>query len=189
MKQAICKLESASPYSASRAHETPKLNKELPDAYEERTWREKAHFDPVNLEVFIPPMSFKQSLDAAAQLLGVQIAGKGKSTYTKRFGSGVLVMDPVYLGLKRDETIKGRYHCNSDGVRGSGKRVWRIFPEVHKWKAEVTFHILDDIITESIFRDHLVAAGAFIGVGRFRPQNKGFYGKFKVAAVKWMEVS
>jgi hypothetical protein len=31
----------------------------------------------------------------------------------------------------------------------------------------------------------LEEAGKFIGLGRFRPQNGGFYGRFAVAKVVW----
>ena len=34
-------LQSSSPYSQSRYHDAPKLERELPDAYEQRTWRER----------------------------------------------------------------------------------------------------------------------------------------------------
>lgn len=41
MKTAIAKLKSASPYSQSCQHFTPKEERELADAFEKRTWREK----------------------------------------------------------------------------------------------------------------------------------------------------
>lgn len=47
------------------------------------------------------------------------------------------------------------------------------------------FLILDEIITEEVFREHLADAGSFIGIGRFRPRNNGFYGRFLVESVDW----
>ena len=186
MKLAVCSLKSVSPYSQSRAysHEVEKMPKETADAFEERTWRMKAHATPAG-EIFIPPMSFKMGLDTAAKMLGRRIPGKGQSTYSKFFKSGVLCMDPVGLGIRHDTVPGDRIYANADGVRGSGKRVWRIFPRVDEWEAEVGFHVLADEITEEVFEDHLVQAGAFVGIGRFRPENGGFYGRFEVADVKW----
>lgn len=184
MKTAIAKLASVSPYSQSRHYTTEKLNKELARDYEARTWRDRLHADE-NGEVFIPPMSFKNCLSEAAKFLGVQIPGKGKSTYTKHFEAGVLVTDALRLGIKRDD-VKGEWlFVPSDGIRGSGKRVDKCFPIIPQWSGEVTFYVLDDTITEDVFKHHLEQAGAFIGIGRFRPRNNGFYGRFKVEALAW----
>lgn len=186
MKIALCTLKSSAPYQPSRSisQEVEKLKGETADAYETRTWREKCHTMPDG-KVFIPPMAFKMALDKAAKLLGRQIPGKGKSTYTKFFLSGVLVMEPVVLPIKKEETQLDRIYANADGVRGSGKRVWRNFPRVDSWQANVPFHVLADEVTADVFEEHLIQAGAFVGVGRFRPENGGFYGRFSVEKVAW----
>lgn len=82
MKIAIAQLKSIAPYSQSRYHDTAKLDKERPDDYEMRTWRERLS-TTADGHVFIPPMAFKKSLETAARFLGMQIKGRGKSTYTK----------------------------------------------------------------------------------------------------------
>lgn len=185
-KIATVTLNSAAPYSQSRnyADEVPKLERETADAYETRTWRNKCHVMPDG-KVFIPPMSFKMGLDKAASMLGRQIPGKGKSTYTKFFLSGVLVMEPLILPLTKDETALDRIYANADGKRGSGKRVWRNFPRVDSWTGEVVYHVLADEITEGVFAEFLAQAGAFVGIGRFRPENGGYYGRYEVGKVKW----
>lgn len=186
MPIAIATLSSASAYSQSRSYsyEVEKLPRETADAYELRTWRNKCHVMSDG-KVFIPPMAFKMSVDAAAKMLGRQIPGKGKSTYTKFFLSGVLVMDPVILPLTREDVSCDRIFANADGVRGSGKRVWRLFPRVDEWKSDVTFHVLANEITKDVFEEHLAQAGSFVGIGRFRPQSGGYYGRFKVDRIKW----
>jgi len=184
MKTAIATLKSVSPYSQSKHYNTEKLAKELHKDYEARTWRDRLH-TTLDGEVFIPPMSFKNCLSEAARFLSVQIPGKGKSTYTKHFEAGVLVTDALHLGVKASD-VKGEWlFVPSDGKRGGGSRVDKCFPVIHEWGGDVTFHILDETITEDVFLQHLQQAGAFIGVGRFRPRNNGFYGRFKVEAVKW----
>lgn len=188
MKQAVAHLKSFSPYSQSRFHDTPKLPKEAADDYEDRTWRGRLHVTDDG-RVFIPPMSFKNCLSEAAKFTSRQIPGKGKSTYTKHFEAGVLVMDPLVLDIKADDVPGEWLFVPADGVRGSGKRVKKCFPVIHDWAGEVTFHILDDTITEEVFTEHLKEAGSFIGIGRFRPRNNGFYGRFKVESVDWTEVN
>lgn len=187
MKIATAHLSSVSPYSQSRAHEAEKLDRETPDAYEKRTWREKCHVNKDGL-IFIPPMGFKQSLDQAAKMLGRQIPGKGKSTYTKFFLSGVMCIEPPVLPVKKDDVAGERIHANADGIRGSGKRVWRIFPVVHEWKLKVAYHVFADEITNDVFSEHLQQSGSFVGIGRFRPGQGGYFGRFKVEKIDWQQV-
>lgn len=184
MKTATVRLESVSPYSQSRYHGEEKLNKETSVDYERRTWRSRLHVNDGG-HVFIPPMAFKNCLAEAAKFMSRQIPGKGKSTYTKHFEAGLLVTDPVDLGIKAADVQGEWLFVPSDGVRGSGKRVEKCFPVIHEWSGDVTFHVLDDTITEDIFNQHLSEAGNFIGIGRFRPRNNGFYGRFAVRAVTW----
>lgn len=187
MKIATATIEGISPYSQSKYHETPKLNKELPDAYRDRTWREHLHYDREG-QVYIPPMTFKNCLTEAAKFLGIQIPGKGKATYTKHFEAGILVIEPAYLGLHKDQVEPEHLFLPSDGVRGSGKRVQKTYPLIRTpWRCVVQFHIQDDLITEDVFRYHLDQAGTFIGIGRFRPRNNGFYGRFRVVGLNWIE--
>jgi hypothetical protein len=186
MKTCYASLKSISPYSQSFQHETPKLNGETHDAHEKRTWRDKAHVDEKG-EIYIPPMAFKQALDAAAKRLGLQIPGKGKATYTKHFLSGVLVMDRLGTGIRKD-AVQGEWiNANSDGVRGSGKRVKRCFPLIPSWEGTVAFHILDDVIDPDTFARVIEVTGQFIGIGRFRPEKGGFYGRFSVEKLRWEE--
>ena len=184
MIRAIAHIESLSPYSQSRKHDTPKLEKEHNDDHEKRTWREKSHYDK-NEDVFIPPMAFKIALAECARFLSETIPGKGKATWTKHFEAGILCMDPIYLGVKKNDTVGESYWMNSDGKRGSGSRVLRTFPCVQEWKVKVPFYVLDQTITEPVFRKYVNEAGKFIGIGRFRPRNGGFYGRFKLANLEW----
>jgi len=182
------KLTSDSAYSQSRCHETPKLSKEGANDYEIRTWKERLHFTPEG-EVFIPQMALKNCLAECAKFLGIQIPGKGKSTYSKHFIAGVLILKPIMLGIKKEDVEFERQFVPADGVTGSGKRVWKYFPNIPKWTGKAEVFILDDTITKEVFDLHLQQAGQFIGLGRFRPRNGGFYGRFSHAIIDWKEVN
>lgn len=184
MITAVAQLESVSPYSQSRHYEVDKLPKELANDFEKRTWRERCHVNEDG-NVYIPPMSLKNCLSEAAKYLGIQIPGKGKATFTKHFEAGVLVMDPVVLPVKKEEIAGEWYFVPADGKRGSGSRVSKCFPVVPAWSGEAKFYVLDQTITKDVFQQHLEEAGKFIGIGRFRPRNNGFYGRFSVKSVKW----
>ena len=172
------------PYSASRAHEEPKLKGETAADYEERTWRHKAHVE--NGQVYIPPMAFKMAMDRAAKVSGKQIPGKGKATYTKFFEAGVLVLDKVFIAPENAIQCE-RVHANADGVRGSGKRVWRKFPRIDPadWSGVCRFTILAPEITAEVFEEIARAAAIGVGVGRFRPERGGFFGRFDPTRFVW----
>jgi len=184
MKTATVVIKGVSPYSPGKHVVEDKLEKEGPDAYEKRTWKGRAHYDGDGI-AFIPGMAFKKCLETAARFLSTNIKGRGKATYTKHFKAGVLVMENLSLGVKRDDVIGNWLFIPSDGKPGGAKRVDRCFPIFHQWGGTVTFHILDETITEDVFGETVREAGNFIGVGTFRPENGGYFGRFTVESVKW----
>jgi hypothetical protein len=183
---ATCELESISPYSQSKNYTTPKKDRELPKDYEERTWRDRLHVN-ADGNVFMPPMAFKNCVAEIAKFLSVQVPGKGKATYTKNFEAGILVTEGPVLPLKKEDVQGEWLFLPSDGKRGSGTRVWKCYPMIPQWKVSVVFYIVDELITKDVFTAHLSQAGQLIGLGRFRPRQNGFYGRFKVNKVDWQE--
>ena len=192
MPTAIVKLKSVSPYSQSRYLLESRGSNEAPDDFEKRIWRDRAHVmevGPDKGKVFIPPMAFKQSLDAGAKYASIQIPGKGKATYTKHTKSGVLVSEPLVLPIKKEDLAYYAGPMSSTGEKGGagGKVVIRIYPMILEWEGEVTYHILDEVITPAAFEQMLTVAGRNIGIGRFRPQNGGFNGRYSVEKVDWVD--
>ena len=184
MKKVVVSLKSVTPYGQSRHYDVPKIDKESPADYEKRTWRNRMHVDKKGM-VYIPPMAFKNCLSECAKYLSIQIPGKGKATYTKHIEAGVLVMDTLPLGIHKDDVEGECLFVPSDGKRGGGKRVSKWFPVIPEWSGDVTFYVLDETITEEVFKYHIEEAGKFIGVGRFRPRNNGYYGRFEVEKIQW----
>jgi hypothetical protein len=187
MKNALIKLTSVSPYSQSRFHATTKNEKELHEDYESRTWMEKGWYDEKGF-MQIPPMAIANSIKEAAKYLSIQIPGKGKSTYTKHFEAGILINDLLTLPVTRDTVRKNSVYANSDGVKGSGKRVMRFFPTCDKWSGEITVHIMDDIITRPVFEQVIYTAGSLIGIGQFRPRNGGYFGRYNAEIIEWQDI-
>jgi len=184
MHKAICKLKSVSPYSQSKYIGEKKSRDETHADFEKRAWIQRCHFNDGG-NVYIPPMSFKNCLSEAAKYKSIQIPGKGKSTYTKHFEAGILVTEPLVLPHTA-ETIQHEWlHVPSDGRRGGTTRVEKCFPLIPKWEGSVEFLVFDDVVTEEVFTEHLNDAGSYIGIGRFRPRNNGFYGRFIVESIDW----
>lgn len=119
MRVAIAELESVTPYSQSKPVLVDKLPKESANDFEKRTWRERLHTTKEG-NVFIPLTSIKNCLSEVARYLGIQIPGKGKSTYTKHFESGILITENILLPDKKDD-IKGEWlFVPADGKRAAG---------------------------------------------------------------------
>ena len=186
MHKAICKLKSVSPYSQSAPFGEKKTKNETHEEFEKRTWRQRGHFNDEG-NMFIPPMAFKNCLSEAAKYKSIQIPGKGKSTYTKHFEAGVLVVEPLILDVTKDTVESHSVFVPSDGRRGGTTRVWKTFPLVPRWEGTVEFLVLDELINEEVFANHLEDAGSFIGLGRFRPRNNGYFGRFAVENVRWIK--
>lgn len=186
MKRATVKLKSVSPYSQSAKIQSLKGDREKHNDYETRTWRERCHVT-ADGTLFIPPMAFANSLKEAAKYLSIQVAGQGKATYTKNFEAGVMVLEPLLLPDRLSEVKGETLFVPSDGKPGGGKRVEKTFPMIPSWSGTVEYIILDDLITEEVFRRVLVASGTLIGIGRFRPRNRGYYGRFEVVSFSWQQ--
>jgi len=187
--KAIVELRGISPYSPGQHYDVPKLKGETLKEYEARTFRERLHINEAN-EVVMPQTALKNCLWDAAKYKSVQIPGKGKSTYTKHFESGIMVMEPMLLLANKQPIQKESVPPNwifvpSDGMKGGGKRVEKCFPIVHQWGGSVVFYVLDEIIHKDVFRDTLETAGKFIGLGTFRPARGGFYGRFEICKFDW----
>lgn len=184
MRQVTVKIKGMTPYSQSRKHDAPKLDKETADAYDLRTWREKCTTDK-NGMIVIPAMALKFALPTAARKLGRQIPGRGKSTYTKFFEADVICENDVPLGVHKDDVDGITIQAHSQGSRTDGKRVPRKFPIIYDWSGEARFLIMDDTITEEVFEETMIAAGRGVGIGRFRPENGGLNGRFEVTEFIW----
>jgi hypothetical protein len=184
MKTAVLKLTSVSPLTQSRKHNEPKLEKELDAAWDERTWKKKAHIDEKG-RITIPAFAIKCAVVAAAKYSGDQIPGKGKSTWTKKFQCGLIIPEDAVTNRTEKDLQKIIINANADGVRGSGKRVERRFPQLTSWEANVSMLIGDEIITKQVLLNYFKQAGQFIGVGQYRPENGGTNGRFSVELVSY----
>jgi len=185
MKTCIAKIEGISPYSQSRAIQSTKNTGEGHEDFENRTWRERLHVNE-NGNVFVPPMAIKNCLSNVAKFLSETVPGKGKATYTKHFDAGVMVINPCDIGVKASDVEGEKLFVPSDGKKGGGSRVWKTFPLIKEWKFECEIILLDPLLIDKPEKveEYLGHAGKFIGLGRFRPRNGGFYGRFKVKSFK-----
>ena len=60
-------------------------------------------------------------------------------------------------------------------------RVMRYRPIFKKWKLEFNIDIEDEIDPNAV-KEALEIAGKYVGIGDWRPEKKGKYGKFQVTS-------
>ena len=183
MLQINCTLVGVADLMFSKYVPEGKRDDETHDQREHRTWKQKVSVTSGG-ECFLQPFALKNCLESAAKWLSLKIPGERNKTFTKRFLSGILVTDKLMLTdasgrqLTMDDIDPMELFVPSDGVRGSGKRVIKVFPTLHEWQAEASVIVFDNKITEDVFDRHIDAAGKFIGLGAMRVGNGGINGRF-----------
>lgn len=189
MLQVTCTLNGVSDLMFSRHVPETKRDDETHDQKERRTWEQKVSLTPDG-KCFLQPFALKNCLESAAKWLSLKIPGERNKTFTKRFLSGILVVDKLMLTDARGKQLTMadidpmELFVPSDGIRGSAKRVIKIFPTLHEWSADATIMVFDNLISVDVLERHLDAAGKFIGLGAMRAGNGGINGRFAVTGLE-----
>ena len=183
MRTATVQIAALTPYSQSRPLKSVKNKNETHDDFHSRVWPEHLHVDDEG-QVVIPPTAILQGMAVAASYLGKGglLKKKGQSTWAENFRCGLAMARGSRIGKDQAAARPEPVYCSPNGKRGGGTRVWRTFPVFDDWRATLTIHILDDTIPDAVFEAVLDAFGLFIGIGRYRPENGGYLGRFTIEA-------
>src|SRR5262245_18256840 len=183
---ATFKIKGTSPYSQSRPKLEPHEPNESEDDYRKRTWRAHLHADKAG-EIYIPPSALKNCISESAKFMNIRIPGQARATYTKHFEAGVACVRPIMRVVHVDDVESETLFLPSDGRRGGGSRVWKQYPVLREWNGSVELIILDEMVLQTrketsrtVLEDVVEGAGQYIGLGRYRPRNNGWYGRFTV---------
>lgn len=78
--------------------------------------------------------------------------------------------------------LPGKWEVDSRSVviPSTGGRIMAHRPRFDEWRVSFTLEVDETMFSESIARDLLDLAGKRIGVGDFRPERKGPFGRFRV---------
>jgi hypothetical protein len=183
-------ITGIAPMTHSHQHGEPRLEGESHDDYDLRTWRSKLNTEVRDgvTQVVIPAHGFMQMIASAARYSKKQIPGQGKATWTAKFQSGIMLLEnPLITNIPPYTDLNFvAISADAHGRPGGGSRVLRRLPVIPPgWVANFDVHILDPIITESIFNEMLALGGIFIGLGQFRPANGGTNGRFRIVKLTW----
>lgn len=126
---------------------------------------------------YIPAIYFRNTMIGAGKQFQVQ--GKGKATYSKLIGSTVDVLpDKIPNNHTWDVLRVPAVNPNTKG------RVMTERPKMDEWSCEFTIVLDDDSISMDTIIEILEHAGKYVGIGDWRPDKKGRYGKFRVVEFK-----
>lgn len=152
--------------------------------FEERIWKDKVHSNSKG-EIIAPAEWLKQALVHSQKQSNHPIKSPGarKATDTMRpfFISGILFEDsPVMNGkgvFTQENLLPYKAMCKIPSTGGS---VPVIRPMMNKWSMRISYAILDQAINEAMIKECLEWIGLYSGIGDYRPQNGGTFGRFSV---------
>lgn len=105
-----------------------------------------------------------------------KIMGKGKASYSKLLGSVVEVEDEALI-----HKIQDYDSFTTTAVNPMTKgRIVITRPIMRKWSFDFVLKIADDGLPANIVKQILDYGGLYVGIGDWRPDKKGKYGKFMV---------
>lgn len=102
-----------------------------------------------------------------------QIPGQGKLTYKNLMGSGAVIIEPDLIPhLYQDWEIDRR------PVVVQRARIVRSRPMLRKWALEFDIEYDNEEVPKSVLEEILAFAGRRVGIGDFRPDKGGPFGRF-----------
>ena len=130
-----------------------------------------------NGKPYIPANYFYRSLIDAGKKL--QVRGQKKATYSKLVGS-VVEVNPEAIEIK-GKYVPFRISAVNPMTKG---RMMVTRPRFDDWVCEFEVTVTDDSIGEETMNELLVLSGSVTGIGDWRPEKKGRFGKFMVTSFK-----
>jgi hypothetical protein len=139
-------------------------------------WEGGLYYDE-EIGPYIPAENIDGAIKAAAKL---QKLGK-------HFGQAVMVVeDRTPLKYKGPRDLDGLFKAgfkDTRSVRNQMARVMRCRPRFDGWSCEFTLAYDEEIVNEESIRRAVIASGKRSGLGDWRPEKGGRYGKFAAEVV------
>jgi len=132
----------------------------------------------IDEKICLPAVYLKNCITEASKQF--KIIGKGKSTYSKIVASTVDI-EPFMIELKSGKYEIFRISAVNPMTKG---RMMTERPKFNKWSAEFEVVINDPAVPVSVINEILEHAGKYVGVGDWRPEKKGMFGKFMITSFK-----
>jgi len=162
---------------------TPLLMHRFPleeiEALEKKSIEEQAEIaayrDPDTGELYVPGIAFQRALISGA----TYSKGKGRSSLQKSAAACLIVYpERISLGTK-----KYAIDIRPVVVPATKGRINRVRPRLDNWELSLVLEYDDTLLTEQQLRKIVDDTGQRVGLLDFRPEKKGYFGRFVV--VHW----
>jgi hypothetical protein len=146
------------------------------DESPESTACRRAHFDEDGFLCF-PSMAVSLLLQQSAMDVGAPLPPR----------SVIVVGDDIPLFAPDRRTRLDDFEVDARPVKcRHGVRSMCYRPRIDAWAAPITLLVQDKVLPPSLVREFLIEGGQWVGLGDFRPQRGGSFGRFEV--VRWNEM-
>ena len=129
-------------------------------------------------KIYLPSVYLKNCIVEAGKQF--KIVGKGKSTYSKIVASTVDI-SPFMIELDAGKMEVFRISAVNPMTKG---RMMTERPKFTDWSASFEVVLNDPAVYVSVINEILEHAGKYVGVGDWRPEKKGMFGKFMITSFK-----
>jgi hypothetical protein len=130
--------------------------------------------------LYIPSEHIKGSLINAGSFIKAKVGNSSKSM--TNIVAGMFYVQPEKLPISQVFEIDKRSAVNTN-IKA---RVITIRPKWKDWKTSFKIIVDNDTITSSTVKKLVEYAGQYVGIGSFRPQHKGAFGRFTIT--KFQEI-
>lgn len=150
---------------------SPNTDDQLKIEYEKKAYK-------INGKYYIPATHILGCLTNAGK--DIQIKGKKRANYSKPFASNIEINpEAIILDNQKPEMFV------ISGVNPNTKgRVLIARPRFNQWEVEFVLICEDDQISEEALKDGLDIGGRAVGIGSWRPEKRGKFGKFILTKFK-----
>jgi hypothetical protein len=134
-----------------------------------------------NGKCYMPSEHIRQSLINAGAFMKSKVGNSRKSM--TNIVAAMFFIEPEEIELPDFDKIDKRSAVNYN-VKG---RVIVIRPKWTNWNVQFILLVDNDTITKETVAGLLGYAGNYVGIGSYRPQHKGMFGRFTVEKLKAIE--
>ena len=185
MKTYKATIQGTTPLLMNRPNQLEISDKSKDVKRENRTSKEMAEdklYKDANGKIYIPATHIQGSLIGAGKQKKMGGKGSAKATYSKVVGYAVQINPFEILHKKTKWDVFSILAVNpTTHGRNPLHR-----PILKEWEADFEVSFDEDQIEPSVLKEIFDIAGKFVGIGDWRPEKKGPYGKFQL--VSWKEV-
>lgn len=123
-------------------------------------------------EYFIPSEHFKQSMVKGGGYIKSKVGNAKRSM--KNIVAAMFFITPEKIPFRKFDEVDTRSAVN----KNNKARVIVHRPKWGEWTCEFTLFVDNDSITTETIKEIIEASGKYIGVGSYRPEHTGEYGRF-----------